>query len=145
MPLPSACLCFRLRLDFTWRGFAFVASQLEERLHHWQMPCLSFSVQTLPHRLQCPCGAGDVTAVVIRLTPFELICPGEASVQVGLSTIQLLRCVFMFPVSSSHKMRLCDTCKHSDIDIFITGGLGADLKKQKLSWGHDSHKRLGQE
>jgi len=35
--------------------------------HHWQMPCLSFRVQTLPHRLQCPwgAGAGDITAVTI--------------------------------------------------------------------------------
>ena len=132
MPLPLPLACFRLPfdLDLIWRGFVRVVWQVADFLHHWQTPCLSFSVQTLPHRLQCPCGAGDVIAIVIRLTPFELICPGEASVQVGHSTIQLLRCVFVFPVSSSHKKRLCDTCKHSDIDFFL-GAEGLIWKNRK--------------
>jgi len=111
--------------------------------------CPAFRLVSRPYRIGYSALAVLVLVMLpplsFALPPFELICPGEASVQVGLDAIQLLRCFFVFPVSSSHKKRLCDTCKHSDIDIFLTGGLGADLKKQKLSWGHDSHKRLGQE
>ncbi len=70
--------------------------QLAGLLHHEQTPCLSFSVQTLPQRLQCPCGAGAGDDVTIRLAPFELICPVRASVQVRALPYSVVKVLFVF-------------------------------------------------
>ena|SRR3972149_4106285 len=58
------------------------------------MPCLPFSVQTLPHRLQCPCGAGagDVTAVTIAYPLSE----SKRSVLSFLYSIVKVRFGFLF-------------------------------------------------
>jgi len=67
--------------------------QLAGLLHHEQMPCLSFSVQTRLQWLQCPCGlswSGLAITLELILTPFQR---GQAfTFGTGRFRIQFLRC-----------------------------------------------------